>query len=87
MSLDDQYDFNDLFPIALITYWIFLLAVLMKVLSLPRPFSFRYNSNASEIFEVSSLITLFSLINVFLNDWFSYTSKLSFVCEVVRVWG
>ena len=39
----DEYDFNDLLPKTLITYLIFLLAVLKNTLSFPTPFSLRYN--------------------------------------------
>ena len=49
----DEYEDMGLSPKSLVTYWVFLLAVLMNTLSLPTPFSRRYNSQASDMSKVS----------------------------------
>ena len=45
----EEYDLIDLLPNTLMIYSTFLVAVLIKVLSLPSPLSLRYKSNESEI--------------------------------------
>ena len=60
LASDDEYDLIGLLPNTLTIYSMFLLAVLMKVLSLPSPFSFKYKSNASEIKGLLSSILSFA---------------------------